>query len=160
MNISALELIEIGAGGGSIASIQMGLIQVGPQSAGAEPGPVCYARGGTLATITDANALLGYLAPEGFAGSVHSIVPRYGYSLCPGGIPKQFRCLMRNAGQKRQNLKYQGDVPTQSISHGMSQRSCGNFLPSEAPKGVFPSNQKNFESISYELTGKLARDEF
>ena len=68
LNISALELIEIGAGGGSIASIEMGLIQVGPQSAGAEPGPVCYARGGTLATITDANTLLGYLAPEGFAG--------------------------------------------------------------------------------------------
>ena len=68
LNISALELIEIGAGGGSIASIQMGLIQVGPQSAGAQPGPVCYARGGTLVTITDANAVLGYLAPEGFAG--------------------------------------------------------------------------------------------
>ena len=68
LNISALELIEIGAGGGSIASVEMGLIRVGPQSAGAEPGPVCYARGGTLATITDANVLLGYLAPEGFAG--------------------------------------------------------------------------------------------
>ena len=68
LNISALELIEIGAGGGSIAALEMGLIRVGPQSAGAEPGPVCYARGGSLATITDANVLLGYLAPEGFAG--------------------------------------------------------------------------------------------
>lgn len=68
LNISALELIEIGAGGGSIARVRMGLIEVGPHSAGAEPGPVCYARGGTLATITDANAILGYLAPEGFAG--------------------------------------------------------------------------------------------
>ena len=68
LNISALELIEIGAGGGSIASIHMGLIRVGPQSAGANPGPACYAQGGTRATITDANALLGYLAPDGFAG--------------------------------------------------------------------------------------------
>ena len=68
LNISALELVEIGAGGGSIAEIQMGLIKVGPESAGAQPGPVCYALGGTRATITDANVLLGYLAPEGFAG--------------------------------------------------------------------------------------------
>ena len=75
LNISALELIEIGAGGGSIASVEMGLIRVGPHSAGAEPGPACYARGGTLATITDANALLGYLAPGGFAGGKLALDP-------------------------------------------------------------------------------------
>ena len=75
LNISALELVEIGAGGGSIASAGMGLIQVGPQSAGAEPGPACYARGGTLATITDANTVLGYLAPEGFAGGKLDLDP-------------------------------------------------------------------------------------
>src|SRR6185295_10763360 len=64
-----VELIEIGAGGGSIARIdQHGLLKVGPDSAGAEPGPICYRRGGTQLTVTDANLLLGYLDPDDFAG--------------------------------------------------------------------------------------------
>jgi len=63
-----VEMVEIGAGGGSIASVdQMGRIQVGPQSAGSEPGPACYQRGGTEPTVTDANLLLGRLDPETFA---------------------------------------------------------------------------------------------
>ena len=64
-----VELIEIGAGGGSIARIdQHGLLKVGPDSAGADPGPVCYRRGGEQLTVTDANLTLGYLDPEDFAG--------------------------------------------------------------------------------------------
>ncbi|MEX0280036.1 MAG: hydantoinase/oxoprolinase family protein [Arenibacterium sp.] len=64
-----VEMVEIGAGGGSIASIDsMGRIQVGPQSAGSEPGPACYGRGGDAPTVTDANLLLGRLDPENFAG--------------------------------------------------------------------------------------------
>ncbi len=68
LNIPAIELIEIGAGGGSIAHIEMGLIRVGPQSAGAEPGPICYGKGGEKATLTDANLVLGYINPDSFAG--------------------------------------------------------------------------------------------
>lgn len=68
LNISAIELLEIGAGGGSIANLRMGLIEVGPQSAGALPGPICYGNGGTLPTITDANLILGYLDPNFFNG--------------------------------------------------------------------------------------------
>lgn len=68
LNILAIELIEIGAGGGSIASVDMGLIRVGPQSAGADPGPVCYGRGGREVTLTDANLVLGYINPDNFAG--------------------------------------------------------------------------------------------
>lgn len=68
----ALPLIDIstiGAGGGSIAWIDTGgLLQVGPQSAGAHPGPVCYGRGGTLPTVTDADLILGYLNPTFFHG--------------------------------------------------------------------------------------------
>ncbi|KAA2311795.1 hydantoinase/oxoprolinase family protein [Puniceibacterium sp. HSS470] len=64
-----VEMVEIGAGGGSIASIDaMGRIQVGPRSAGSEPGPACYQRGGTEPTVTDANLLLGRLDPDHFAG--------------------------------------------------------------------------------------------
>ena len=68
LSINAIDLLEIGAGGGSIARTALGLIRVGPDSAGAEPGPVCYGRGGKLPTITDANLTLGYLNPTFFNG--------------------------------------------------------------------------------------------
>lgn len=65
----SIDLIEIGAGGGSLAALSdLGLLQVGPQSAGAEPGPACYGLGGTQATVTDADLLLGYLDPDSFLG--------------------------------------------------------------------------------------------
>ena len=67
--VPAVNMIEIGAGGGSIAGInEMGLVQAGPESAGADPGPICYGRGGTRPTVTDADLLLGYLNPDNFAG--------------------------------------------------------------------------------------------
>ncbi len=68
INTPALELIEIGAGGGSIVKAQQGMIAVGPESAGSEPGPACYGRGGALATVTDANVVLGYIDPGYFNG--------------------------------------------------------------------------------------------
>ncbi|MBV9860218.1 MAG: hydantoinase/oxoprolinase family protein [Alphaproteobacteria bacterium] len=65
----AVNMIEIGAGGGSIAALgPLGIVQVGPESAGAVPGPVCYGGGGTAPTVTDADLTLGYLDPERFAG--------------------------------------------------------------------------------------------
>jgi N-methylhydantoinase A len=71
VNVRSLDLVEIGAGGGSIARAELGTIQVGPDSAGSVPGPACYGRGGVEPTVTDANLVLGYLNPEGFAaGSV------------------------------------------------------------------------------------------
>ncbi len=76
INISTIELIEIGAGGGSIATIDaLGLLKVGPESAGAAPGPACYRRGGTAPTVTDANLVLGYLDAATFAGGTMSIDP-------------------------------------------------------------------------------------
>jgi 5-oxoprolinase (ATP-hydrolysing) len=64
-----IDMIEIGAGGGSIAAIdEVGLLKVGPHSAGADPGPACYGRGGTEPTVTDANLLLGYYDPAFFLG--------------------------------------------------------------------------------------------
>ena len=70
-----VEMVEIGAGGGSIASIDsLGRIQVGPQSAGSEPGPACYGQGGTVPTVTDANLLLGRLDPNNFAGGTIPLI--------------------------------------------------------------------------------------
>ena len=69
VRVPVIELIEIGAGGGSIARVDsMGLLKVGPDSAGAEPGPACYGRGGTQPTVTDADLFLGYLNPAYFLG--------------------------------------------------------------------------------------------
>ena len=67
--IPSIDLIEIGAGGGSIAHINdLGLLNVGPESSGAVPGPACYGLGGTGATVTDADLTLGYLNPDNFLG--------------------------------------------------------------------------------------------
>jgi N-methylhydantoinase A len=69
MLIPSIDLIEIGAGGGSIAHINhLGLLNVGPASSGAVPGPACYGLGGADATVTDADLVLGYLNPENFLG--------------------------------------------------------------------------------------------
>jgi N-methylhydantoinase A len=75
MNIQALDLVEIGAGGGSIARARLGVIAVGPESAGSTPGPVCYGRGGQEPTVTDANLVLGYLNPDYFAGGALRLAP-------------------------------------------------------------------------------------
>jgi len=67
--LPSLDIHTIGAGGGSIASVDAGgILHVGPESAGADPGPACYGRGGTAATVTDANVALGYLDPANFLG--------------------------------------------------------------------------------------------
>ena len=67
--LNSLDIASIGAGGGSIARVDLGgILHVGPESAGAEPGPACYGRGGTQASVTDANLVLGYLDPDNFLG--------------------------------------------------------------------------------------------
>ncbi|HEX4305960.1 MAG TPA: hydantoinase/oxoprolinase family protein [Solirubrobacterales bacterium] len=66
--IPSIDLIEIGSGGGSVARAEGAILRVGPQSAGASPGPACYGLGGTDATSTDADLALGYLSPDYFLG--------------------------------------------------------------------------------------------
>ena len=74
IRVPAIEMVEIGAGGGSIARVDpMGRITVGPDSAGAAPGPACYARGGEAATVTDADVVLGRIDAEIFAGGSVSL---------------------------------------------------------------------------------------
>ena len=69
LRIPVIEMVEIGAGGGSIARVdRLKRITVGPDSAGADPGPACYGRGGTAPTVTDADLLLGRIDPSGFSG--------------------------------------------------------------------------------------------
>jgi N-methylhydantoinase A len=69
LKVPAIDLAEVGAGGGSVIWIDSGgALQIGPQSAGASPGPVCYDLGGTLPTLTDANVVLGYINPDHLVG--------------------------------------------------------------------------------------------
>jgi N-methylhydantoinase A len=76
LRIPVVEMVEIGAGGGSIARIDgMGKIQIGPESAGSEPGPACYDRGGVLPTVTDGDVFLGRIDPESFAGGKVKLAP-------------------------------------------------------------------------------------
>ncbi|MBR0567516.1 hydantoinase/oxoprolinase family protein [Azoarcus sp. L1K30] len=72
-NLPMLEIRALGAGGGSIASVVEGVLRVGPQSAGALPGPVCFGLGGKLPTVTDANLVLGWLDPDYFLGGARRL---------------------------------------------------------------------------------------
>jgi N-methylhydantoinase A len=72
--LPSLDIVTLGAGGGSIGKVDpSGLLTVGPESAGAVPGPACYGQGGAAATVTDANLVLGYLDPANFLGGRHSL---------------------------------------------------------------------------------------
>jgi N-methylhydantoinase A len=76
LRVPAIDLAEVGAGGGSVVWLdRAGAPQVGPQSAGADPGPVCYGMGGTEPTITDCSLVLGWLNPEGLAGGTVKLDP-------------------------------------------------------------------------------------
>ena len=76
LRIPVIEMVEIGAGGGSIASVDsLSRVNVGPESAGAEPGPASYGRGGTEPTVTDADVVLGRLDPGYFAGGTIKLSP-------------------------------------------------------------------------------------
>ncbi len=69
VSVPSVDLVEIGAGGGSLAHVDhFGLLKVGPESGGADPGPACYGRGGTAPAVTDADVLLGLVDPAGFLG--------------------------------------------------------------------------------------------
>jgi N-methylhydantoinase A len=76
VSLPSLDIVSLGAGGGSIAWVDAGsILQVGPRSAGADPGPACYGKGGTAATVTDANLVLGYLDPGNFLGGRTRLEP-------------------------------------------------------------------------------------
>ncbi|MBV8775075.1 MAG: hydantoinase/oxoprolinase family protein [Deltaproteobacteria bacterium] len=74
VRVPSIDIVEAGAGGGSIAWLDdSGALRVGPRSAGAQPGPVCYGQGGAEPTVTDANVVLGYMSPNAIAGSTLQI---------------------------------------------------------------------------------------
>jgi len=90
LRIPVVELVEIGAGGGSIAALDaMSRIAVGPRSAGSEPGPACYGRGGTEPTVTDADFVIGKIDPERFAAGTIRLDRRSAEKAFEGGISRE-----------------------------------------------------------------------
>ena len=74
--VPMIDIQTLGAGGGSIARVDAGgILRVGPDSAGADPGPACYGKGGEAPTVTDANLVMGYLDPDNFLGGAAKLDP-------------------------------------------------------------------------------------
>ena len=97
--VPMVDMHTIGAGGGSIAHVdEGGMLQVGPESAGASPGPACYGKGGVEASVTDANLVLGRLLPEAFLGG--GMVLDSGAAECAvGGVARDLECSMSEAAE-------------------------------------------------------------
>lgn len=90
IRIPVVEMVEIGAGGGSIAGVDgMHRLLVGPESAGSEPGPACYGRGGQHATVTDADAILGRLSPAHFGGGKFELDLKQAESAVRAGVSQK-----------------------------------------------------------------------
>ena len=96
--LAAVEILTLGAGGGSIARVDGGgLLRVGPESAGAEPGPACYDRGGEQATVTDAYLALGYLLPQQFLGGRMKLSRDAAVSAINKHVAKPLKLNLENA---------------------------------------------------------------
>src|SRR5438876_6012099 len=104
IDVPALDMTSISAGGGSLAWIDGGgFLNVGPQSAGADPGPACYGRGGTQPTVTDADVVCGYLNPDYFLGGAQKLDAMASYAALKSHIadPLQMDVLAASAGIQR-----------------------------------------------------------
>jgi N-methylhydantoinase A len=98
LSVQAINVKSIGAGGGSIAWIDKGgALHVGPQSAGSNPGPACYMRGGNKPTVTDANLVLGYINPDFFLGGRMSINPKLSYEAIKDNIANKLKISIEEA---------------------------------------------------------------
>jgi N-methylhydantoinase A len=98
LKVPAIDLAEVGAGGGSLAWIDAaGALQVGPESAGATPGPVCYDKGGATPTVTDANLLLGYINPGYLVGGALKLNPEKARRIFDERIAKPLRMPLEQA---------------------------------------------------------------
>ena len=98
LKLPAIDLAEVGAGGGSICRLDAGgAPKVGPDSAGADPGPVCYGRGGTEPTITDCSLILGYLDPAGLVGGALKLDTDAARAAITRGLAEPLRCSVEEA---------------------------------------------------------------
>jgi N-methylhydantoinase A len=138
----------LGAGGGSICHVNNGALQVGPASAGSEPGPICYGRGGTQPTITDALVMLGILSTdEGFAGG--------SFSLQRAGVEEAFAEIGRQMGYSAEDAAFDcWRVVNANMSQGVRRITAGKGIdPGEMVMLAYGGNGPVFAAIQAEDLG-------
>jgi N-methylhydantoinase A len=122
--VTSIELLTLGAGGGSIAWVDTGgLLHVGPESAGADPGPACYMKGGENPTVTDANVILGYLDPDYFLGGKMKIDPALSQKAIKEKIATPLNLTVEEAAQgiyRVVNADMVGGILDMTVRRGVS----------------------------------------
>jgi N-methylhydantoinase A len=126
--LPAVETRSVGAGGGSIAAVDSGgYLTVGPRSAGASPGPACYGRGGTAATVTDAAVVLGLLDPDYFLGGRVRLEPGLSYAALESAVAKPLGTGVEAAAEAVLTLfseKTRAFISEMTINQGLDPRRC------------------------------------
>lgn len=132
VQVPSVDLVEIGAGGGSRARIERGILRVGPDSAGADPGPACYGLGGSEPTVTDANLVLGYLDPGFFLGGARRLDPAAATAAIEAHVAKPLGVSVIDAAwgiHQLVTLNMEGAIRVVSIGRGKDPRglACVTF---------------------------------
>jgi N-methylhydantoinase A len=148
VGVPMVQVETLGAGGGSICHVNNGELQVGPASAGSEPGPICYGRGGTQPTITDALLLLGILSAESeFAGG--------SFSLSRAGVEEAFRAIGKQMGYSAEDAAFDcWRIVNANMSQGVRRITAGKGIdPQEMRMLAYGGNGPAFAAIQAEDLG-------
>ena len=148
IGVPMVKVETLGAGGGSICHVNNGLIEVGPRSAGSEPGPICYGRGGKEPTVTDALVMLGILSTdEGFAGG--------SFTLSRDGVEEAFEALGKQMGYGAEEAAYDcWRVVNANMSQGVRRTTAGKGIdPSDLVMLAYGGNGPAFAAIQAEDLG-------
>lgn len=148
IGVPMVKVETLGAGGGSICHVNNGELEVGPKSAGAEPGPICYGRGGTRPTVTDAMLMLGILSAESeFAGG--------SFALRSEGVREAFHELGRQMGYSAEDAAFDSwRVVNANMSNGVRRITAGKGLdPRDMVMLAYGGNGPVFAAIQAEDLG-------
>jgi N-methylhydantoinase A len=148
IGVPMVKVETLGAGGGSICHVSGGALQVGPQSAGSEPGPICYGRGGTQPTVTDALLMLGILSPdEGFAGG--------GFQLSRAGAEEAFAALGGQLGTSAEQAAHDcWRIVNANMTNGVRRTTAGKGIdPAELVMLAYGGNGPAFACVQAEELG-------
>jgi N-methylhydantoinase A len=126
VRVAMVDVNTIGSGGGSIARVEAGSLRVGPQSAGSEPGPACYGRGGQEATVCDASVVLGYLDPDYFAGGRIKLNPDLARDVINERVARPLGLSLEQAAlgiHRVLNAQMSEGIRAVSVRQGIDQRT-------------------------------------
>ena len=142
VRVPMLDVTTLGAGGGSIAWIDAGGgLRVGPHSAGADPGPACYGRGGRLPTVTDASIVLGYLDPSGLAGGAVGLDPALAHAAIEETIARPLGIDVVTAAlgiHRIANGRMADGIRLVSVNRGLRSARVRLWCPSAVPADCMP----------------------